>query len=150
MKKVLLAVGLAAVLATVAVAASAPPAIAAAPVTWSFDVTFDPSATLANGTPTWTGTVSGPASGSVEVNLLSARLAGQALHIGLEYAISAGSMSQTIELAGVFNEVTLRAVSNGRVTGGWLAGARVHQEAERIDSSTGRLVGSVRVMPATA
>lgn len=140
---------LAVALAAVAGLLAARPAAATTPVTWSFDVTFDLSATIANGTPTWTGTVSGPGSGSVEVKLLSARLAGEALHIGLEYTISAGSMSQTIELVGVFNEVTLRAVSNGGVTGGWLDGARVHQDAERIDSAVGRLVGSLRIMPAT-
>ena len=58
-----------------------------APQTWSFDVSLDSAATAANGgAPTWTGTASGPGSGTIAVKLLAAELRGQALHIELEVA----------------------------------------------------------------
>jgi hypothetical protein len=122
-----------------------------APVTWSFDVSFDPAATVANGVPTWTGTAGGPASGTIAVKLLNAELRGEALHIDLEVAVAAGAQSSTILLSGVFNEVTTQGVLNGTVSGGWLAGARAHQEAARFDpASPARLIGTLRVMPGSA
>jgi hypothetical protein len=122
-----------------------------APVTWSFDVSFDSAATVANGVPTWTGTASGPASGTIAVKLLNAELRGEALHIDLEVAVAAGAQSSTILLSGVFNEVTTQGVLNGAVSGGWLDGARAHQEAARFDpASPARLIGTLQLMPATA
>lgn len=122
-----------------------------APETWSFDVSLDLAATVANGVPTWTGTASGPASGTIAVKLLNAELRGEALHIDLEVVVAAGAQSSTIVLSGVFNEVTTRGVLNGAVTGGWLDGARAHQEAARFDpASPARLIGTLRLMPASA
>lgn len=122
-----------------------------APVTWRFDVSFDSAATAANGAPTWTGTASGPDSGTIAVKLLAADLRGEALHIELEIAVAAGAHSSTIQLSGVFNEVTTRGVLNGIVSNGWLAGAQAHQEAARFDpASPARLTGTLRLMSGTA
>jgi hypothetical protein len=122
-----------------------------APVTWSFDVSFDSAATAANGLPTWTGTATGPSSGTIAVKLLGADLRGEALHIELEVAVTAGAQSSTVQLSGVFNEVTTRGVLNGVVSSGWLAGARAHQEAARFDpASPARLTGTLRLMPGSA
>ena len=119
-----------------------------APQTWSFDVSLDSAATAANGgAPTWTGTASGPGSGTIAVKLLAADLRGEALHIELEVAVAAGARSSTIKLSGVFNEVTTRGVMNGVVSNGWLAGAQAHQEAARFDpASPARLTGTLRLM----
>ena len=120
-------------------------------VTWSFDVSFDSAATTANGAPTWTGTASGPASGTITVKLLDADLRGEALHIELEVAVTAGAQSSTVLLSGVFNEVTTRGVLNGVVSNGWLAGAQAHQEAARFDpTSSARLTGTLRLMSGSA
>jgi hypothetical protein len=122
-----------------------------APVTWSFDVSFDLTATTANGAPTWTGTASGPGSGAIAVKLLAADLRGEALHIELEVAVGAGAQSSVVRLKGVFNEVTTRGVLNGVVTSGWLAGAQAHQEAARFDpASSARLLGTLRLMRGSA
>ena len=122
-----------------------------APVEWSFDVSFDDSATTANGVPTWTGTATGPASGTIAVKLLDADLRGEALHIELEVAVAAGAQSSTVSLRGIFNEVTTHGVLNGVVSSGWLAGARAHQEAARFDpTSPARLIGTLRLMPGSA
>lgn len=122
-----------------------------APVTWGFDVSFNPTATMANGVPTWTGTASGPASGTIAIKLLEADLRGEALHIDLEVAVAAGGQSSTVLLSGIFNEVTTRGVLNGAVSRGWLASARAHQEAARFDpTSPVRLIGTLRLMPGSA
>jgi hypothetical protein len=119
-----------------------------APVTWSFDVSF---AGVVDGAPTWTGTATGPSSGTIAVKLLGADLRGEALHIELEVAVTAGAHSSTVQLSGVFNEVTTRGVLNGVVSSGWLAGARAHQEAARFDpASPARLTGTLRLMPGSA
>jgi hypothetical protein len=124
---------------------------ASAPVTWSFDVSFDPAATGANGAPTWTGTATGPSSGTIALKLLDADLRGQALHIELEVALAAGALSSTVQLSGVFNEVTTRGVLKGVVSNGWLAGAQAHQEAARFDpASSARLTGTLRLMSGSA
>ena len=121
------------------------------PVTWSFDVSFYPVATEANGVPTWTGTASGPASGTIAIKLLGADLRGEALHIDLEVAVAAGARSSTVQLSGIFNEVTTQGVLNGAVSSGWLAGARAHQEAARFDpASPARLIGTLQLMPGSA
>ena len=118
-----------------------------APVTWSFDVSFDSAATAVNGVPTWTGTASGPGSGTIAVMLVAADLRGKALHIELEVTVAAGAQSSTVRLGGVFNDVTTRAVLNGVVSSGWLAGAQAHQEAARFDpASSARLTGTLRLM----
>ena len=67
-----------------------------APVTWSFDVSFDSAATAVNGVPTWTGTASGPGSGTIAVMLVAADLRGKALHIELEVTVAAGAQSSTV------------------------------------------------------
>jgi hypothetical protein len=122
-----------------------------APVAWSFDVSFDPAATAANAAPTWTGTATGPGSGTIAVKLVGAELRGEALHIELEVTVAAGVRSSTVELSGVFNEVTTRGVMNGVVSSGWLSGARAHQEAARFDpASPARLTGTLRLMPGSA
>jgi hypothetical protein len=141
---------LACVLAFAAFATTSAPA-SNAPVTWSFDVTFDTSATGANGAPTWTGTASGPGSGTIAVVLLASELRGQALHVELEVEIDAGMRSSTVALRGVFNEVTTRGVFNGVVTDGWLEGARAHQRAARVDpASPAALTGSLMLMTGSA
>jgi hypothetical protein len=122
-----------------------------APVTWSFDVSFDPAATATNGAPTWTGTASGPGSGTIAVKLLAANPRGEALHIELEVTVAAGALSSTVQLSGVFNEVTTRGVLNGVVSSGWLAGAQAHQKAARLDpTSSARLTGTLRLMTGSA
>ena len=101
--------------------------------------------------PTWTGTASGPGSGTIAVKLLGADLRGEALHIELEVVIAAGPQSSTVLLSGVFNEVTTRGVFNGVVSKGWLAGAQAHQKAARFDpSSSARLTGTLRLMSGSA
>jgi hypothetical protein len=119
-----------------------------APVTWSFDVSF---VGVVNGAPTWTGTATGPSSGTIAVKLLDSDLRGEALHIELEVAVTAGAQSSTVQLSGAFNEVTTRGVLSGVVTSGWLTGARAHQEAARFDpASPARLTGTLRLMPGSA
>ena len=108
-----------------------------APQTWSFDVSLDSAATAGSGT--------------IAVKLLAAELRGEALHIELEVAVAAGARSSTIQLSGVFNEVTTRGVMSGVVSNGWLAGAQAHQEAARFDpASPARLTGTLRLMTGSA
>ena len=122
-----------------------------APVTWSFDVSFDEVATAANDAPTWTGTATGPSSGTIAVKLVGAELRGEALHIELEVAVAAGMHSSIVHLNGVFNEVTTRGVMNGVVSSGWLSGAEAHQQAARFDpASPARLTGTLRLMAGSA
>jgi len=123
-----------------------------APVTWSFDVSFDQAATAANkGAPTWTGSANGPGSGTIAVKLVDATLSGEALHIELEVAIAAGAQSSAVLLSGVFNEVTTHGDMNGVVSNGWLAGAQAHQQAARFDpTSPARLTGTLRLMSGSA
>jgi len=123
-----------------------------APVTWSFDVSFDPAATAANnGALTWTGSANGPGSGTIAVKLVDATLTGEALHIELEVTVSAGAQSSTVLLSGVFNEVTTHGDMNGVVSNGWLAGAQAHQQAARFDpTSPARLTGTLRLMSGSA
>jgi hypothetical protein len=87
----------------------------------------------------------------ITLKLLAADLRGEALHIELEIAVAAGARSSTIQLSGVFNEVTTRGVMNGVVSNGWLAGAQAHQEAARFDpASPARLTGTLRLMSGSA
>ena len=134
---------LAAILAAVV---TAPAASTSAPVTLAFDKRFDPARTAANGAPTWTGTIAGDGwSGSLEAVLTDYRASGVVEHVCVTHAVDAGTRSFTWEGCGTFNNVTNRIVLNGEVVSGWMAGARVHDDATRFDPSISRFVGEYRL-----
>lgn len=127
----------------VAPAASAAPR----PAVVHLEKSFDLGATIANGgVPTWTGTVSGAADGTLEVVLLSYRATGVVEHIRVELRVAAGDRSMTIRGNGVFNNETNRFVLAGKVVDGWREGARVHEESVRTDAATSSWVGMLSLV----
>lgn len=133
----------AAVFATAALAGAAS---SSAPVTLTFQKQFDPARTTANGTPTWTGTISGDGwSGSLEARLVDYAAAGVTEHVSVLHVVDAGARSFSFLGTGMFNNVTNRIVLDGEVDAGWMAGARVHDEAVRTDAASSRYVGTYRL-----
>lgn len=137
-----------AVFATGMLLVGAAPAAGApqAPKVISFEKQFDPEATAANGTPTWTGTVPG---GTLEVRLVDASASGPVEHLVVDFIV-VGPITFTARVRGPFNPATERTALNGRVTSGMFEGARVHEEGLRIDEATSRFVGTIRVMRGSA
>ena len=135
--------------ALLAVVAGAGPAAAAVPrpAIVHLEKSFDLGATIANGgVPTWTGTVSGAADGTLEVVLLSYRATGVVEHIRVELRVAAGERSLTIRGNGVFNNETNRFVLAGKVVDGWREGARVHEESTRTDAATSAWIGTLSIV----
>lgn len=126
----------------------APPADASpAPVTIHFAKSYDPAATNANGTPTWTGTLTSGATGTIEMRLVDYRADGEIEHLVLDFFINTTEGQTTARLAGTFNNTTERTVLNGTVgTGPW-AGATAHEQGLRIDEDTSSFEGWVRLQP---
>lgn len=132
--------------AIVASASLAGAASSSAPVTLTFEKQYDPARSAANGTATWTGTISGDGwSGGLEARLVDWRAAGVTEHVSVLHLVEAGSRSFTFLASGMFNNVTNRIVLDGEVDSGWMAGAQVHDEALRTEPSLSRFVGTFRL-----
>ena len=132
-----------------AVAAGSSTAMASqSPTVIPFDKHYNPAASAANGTTTWTGVAGHGA--TVQVRLVDFRLSGDAEHLTVDWTVSMGSRSFDARLTGIFDDSTERAVLNGVVTAGWLRGAQVHEEGIRVDAATSRIQGTLQLMPATA
>lgn len=127
------------------------------PIVIPFDKSYDGGASALNGVNTYTG----PAGdgGRIELRVVGGRLSGPTQHLTAEVTITLGGRWFTARLDGVFNgsagpkDTAGRTVLNGTVTdgaNGWLVGARVHEEGQLVDGNTGRFVGQVQVMPASA
>lgn len=117
-----------------------------APVALRFEKQFDAARTSANGTPTWTGTISGDGwSGSLEARLVDYRAAAVTEHVQVLHLVEAGARSFTFVGSGTFNNITNRIVLDGEVDSGWMAGAQVHDEALRTEPSLSRFVGTFRL-----
>ena len=98
----------------------------------------------------WHGTVSGNIDGALTTELLSLESTGSIWHVTFDWIVDAGPSSFTARLSGILNLDTGAVVMNGNVVSGYLVGAQVHEEGQLIDPPSGRFVGSIRLMPATA
>jgi hypothetical protein len=121
------------------------------PVAITFDKQFDLAKTIANGTPTWSGTVSGDVTGTLETRLiLPTKPSGEVEHVVFDFIVTAGVASFTARLEGVFNARKDTIIMNGVVSDGWLEGARVHEAGVGVDRTTSRYQGTLRVAVASA
>jgi hypothetical protein len=100
--------------------------------------------------PVWEGTVSGDVAGNLRTELGDLRVTGAIWHVRFDWIISAGDRSFTADLDGILNTRTGRVVMNGRVSDGYLVGARVHEEGQLVDPENSCFAGTIRIMPATA
>jgi hypothetical protein len=110
-------------------------------------LSFDKSA-VAPGV--WEGTVSGDVTGELTTSLLSLRVTGPVWQVEFDFIVEAGCSSFTTRLSGILNTETGAVVMDGRVSEGYLLGARVHEEGQLVDPATLRFVGTIQLMPATA
>lgn len=113
-----------------------------------FELTFDKASPTANGV--WDGTIGGDATGTVRTVLKGATQSGPILHVDFDWIISAGDKSFVADLDGILNLKTGAVVMNGKVTGGYLEGAQVHEEGQLVDPSTLRFQGTIQVAPSSA
>ena len=120
------------------------------PTTVEFEKSFDPAATEANGTPTWTGTITSGDGGTIEMRLVDYRANGMIEHLVLDFILTTDDGVTTARMAGTFNNQTQRTVLNGTVTGGVLAGATAHEEGLRTDADTSSFVGSLQIQSGSA
>ncbi len=88
--------------------------------------------------------------GTVEMWVYDSWSEGDVQHFAATLKLSLGDKSLTAVLEGRFNFSTLRVVLNGRVTEGWLAGARVHEESELVGFAPLTFAGTIRLMPGSA
>jgi hypothetical protein len=121
-------------------------AAASAPIEIQFDKTFSLEATIATGTPTWTGTASGAAVGEVEIRLVSFSETGPITHLVSEWRVRAGGRSFTARVEGIYNQNSQIVVLNGVVTSGWQSGAQIHERGIRPDLSVSRYVGTLTLV----
>lgn len=137
--KGLLRVGLA---VSALLAITAPVAATQAPIILEFEK-------AAVGPGHYQGTVEG--GGTIEMWLFDSSVIGNTQHFSalVEVAGSTGG-SFTAVVSGQINFSTGRVVLNGTVTGGSLAGARIHEESQLVGVDPFRFVGSVQVMPASS
>jgi hypothetical protein len=101
----------------------------------------------------WEGTVDGAFSGDLRTELVSLREAGPIWHVVFDWIITgtaAGEFDLIARLNGTLNTSTGRVVMNGRVTDGYLEGARVHEEGQLVDPDVLGFEGIITIMPRTA
>jgi len=129
----------------VASVADAPAASHASVIELQFDKT-------STGPTTWAGTVSGAFDGDLVTVLIDAKQSGPILRVEFDWIISNTAEGQdfTARLNGILNLNTGAVVMNGRVIDGYLVGARVHEEGQLVDPSTGQFQGLIRIMPRSA
>lgn len=138
-------------LTTAVVGVGAPGASASsAPLVVANQKCFDAAATAASGIPTWTGTVSGAAEGTLTVTPVSFRTAAASEHFAVDFVVDAGERSFTARIAGIFNVETGRAILNGTITDGWLEGAQVHERSLNVDRVASCYAGTLVIAPASA
>lgn len=89
--------------------------------------------------------------GTVEMWVYDVSFSGNIQSFTATLDLSLDEHDLTATLVGHFNFSTGRVVLNGRVTGGWLSGAQVHEESSYVgdDPETGGPIfaGTVRLMP---
>jgi hypothetical protein len=89
--------------------------------------------------------------GTIEMWVYDVSFNGNIQQFSADLELSVDGQSLTATLDGRFNFATGRVVLNGRVTGGWLSGAQVHEESIYAgdDPVTGGPIfaGTVRLMP---
>jgi hypothetical protein len=139
-KSGLAAVG-AAVVAVVALG-TAQASASGAPIVVSYAKTCDASGHC-------TGTAGN--GGTIEMQVTGLRTTGDAAQLTLIEHVTVGGMSFTAEMNG-HQSLAGFIVLNGRVTGGSLAGAEIHQRSNLVggDESVTEWTGELRLMPATA
>lgn len=96
----------------------------------------------------YVGTVDG--GGTIQMWLSNKRIIGNTQHFDAAVEVSSPSGDFTAFVSGQINFSTGRVALNGTVTGGWLAGARVHEESQLTDAATGSFAGTIQVMPASS
>ena len=98
----------------------------------------------------WNGRVGGDISGNLETRLLEAWQSGDILHVVFEWDIDADNPNRSFvaTLTGTLNLATGAVVMDGRVTEGFLLGARVHEEGQLVDPATSQFKGTIQIMPA--
>lgn len=142
---IVLVAGLAAILGTPTARADVP-----SPVTIEFEKSYDPAATAANSTPTWTGTITSGSGGTIEMRLVDYRANGKIEHLVLDFYVDHGGDLTIARMAGTFNNETQQTVLNGSVSSGPYAGSTAHEEGLRIDADTSSFVGWLRLQPGSA
>ena len=135
---------LAATTCAVAIPASAGAASARAEI--EFEKTFDPAATIANGAPTWRGTASGDAVGTVESKLLAFSETGTVSQLDAEWTVTAGQRSFKARVSGIYNSSSQIIVLNGVVTEGWMKGAQIHERGVRPDPNVSQYIGTLTLV----
>ncbi len=94
-----------------------------------------------------TGTVAGPISGSLRAEVRGRRpLAQQGARVTMEWKVRAGEHSFTARLRGAVNSRTRRAVLDGHVTSGFMAGTEVRLRGRVANRRSGRLVGTLTLV----
>lgn len=131
------------VLATAALAAGAASAAASnEPVRLDFDKSIvDPAALV------WVGVVSGNVSGGLTTRLTGLRVSGPIWRARFDWIIAAEERSFVAHRSGILNMDTGQVIMNGTVVEGWLSGAQVHEEGQRVDLATPRFVGEIVILP---
>lgn len=135
-------------LAFICLATFLPSPATAATTTIEFQKSFDPAATAANGTPTWTGTITSGSGGTIEMRLVDYREAGKVEHLVLDFTIDQGGIVTTARMSGTFNNSTEQTVLNGTVTSGPWEGATAHEQGVRTDADASAFTGWLRLQHA--
>lgn len=132
--------------ATLAVAIPASAGATSARAEIEFEKAFDLAATIANGAPTWRGTASGDAVGTVETRLLSFSETGSVSQLDAEWTVTAGARSFKARVSGIFNPNSRIIVLNGVVTDGWMEGAQIQERGVRPDPAVSRYLGTLTLV----
>jgi hypothetical protein len=96
------------------------------------------------------GTVAGDVPGSLTTQLRARRLPRERRLVRTTWNVEAGERSFTARLRGIVNLRTRRAALDGRVVSGFSAGAVAHARGRVRNVDTGRLVGTLTLVPHAA
>lgn len=96
----------------------------------------------------YVGTVSG--GGTIEMWLSNKSVIGNTQHFDATVVVDNGGGSFTAFVSGQINFSTGRVVLTGTVTSGWLVGARVQEQSQLIDPTSGSFTGTIRLLPASS
>jgi hypothetical protein len=96
------------------------------------------------------GTVAGDVPGSLTTQVRARRLPRERRLVRMTWNVEAGERSFTARLRGIVNLRTRRAMLDGRVVSGFSAGAVAHARGRLRNVETGRLVGTLTLVPHAA
>lgn len=96
----------------------------------------------------YVGTVDG--GGTIQMWISNKTVIGNTQRFDAAVEVDSPSGDFTAFVSGRINFTTGRVALNGTVTGGWLAGAQVHEESQLTDPATGSFTGTIQIMPASS